>query len=98
MSTLVSDLLLCDNDFGVFGRLDTAKQLSAANTLLQAVESALPKQRRNAAASEYKHWAVAQSRNSKGHQQEVSGKPTHPSMVLKSASNLVLMERPACLS
>jgi hypothetical protein len=47
---------------GSFHSLQTGHALSAANALLQAVEVALPKQKKTQAVSEFKHSVIAHKR------------------------------------
>ena len=48
--------------------MQTPTAIHAANTLLQAVESALPKQKKAMAVTEFKHAMVTHKRHSKSQQ------------------------------
>ncbi|KAL4574791.1 hypothetical protein LXL04_021629 [Taraxacum kok-saghyz] len=54
--------------FGLLPRMQTPTAIHAANTLLQAVESALPKQKKAMAVTEFKHAMVTHKRHSKSQQ------------------------------
>ncbi|KAK9059641.1 hypothetical protein SSX86_020345 [Deinandra increscens subsp. villosa] len=56
--------------FRLLPRMQTQSAISAANTLLQGVESALPKQKKTLAVTEFKHAVVAHKRCSKARQSE----------------------------
>lgn len=49
-------------------RMQTQSAVSAVHLLLQSVEAALPKQKRNMAVTEFKQAMVAHKRRSKAHQ------------------------------
>lgn len=51
-------------------RMQTENAVSAAHLLLQSVEAALPKQKKNMAVTEFKHAMVAHKRCAKAHQVE----------------------------
>lgn len=51
-------------------RMQTQSAVSAAHLLLQSVEAALPKQKKNVAVTEFKHAMVAHKRRCKAHQVE----------------------------
>lgn len=51
-------------------RMQTRNAVSAAHLLLQSVEAALPKQKRNLAVTEFKQAMVAHKRRCKAHQEE----------------------------
>ncbi|KAI3815795.1 hypothetical protein L1987_15477 [Smallanthus sonchifolius] len=56
--------------FRLLPRMQTQSAISAANTLLQGVESALPKQKKTLAVTEFKHAMVAHKRGSKARHSE----------------------------
>lgn len=56
--------------FRLLPRMQTQTAIHAANTLLQAVESALPKQKKAQAVTEFKHAMVAHKRHSKARNNE----------------------------
>ena len=51
-------------------RMQTRNAVSAAHLLLQSVEAALPKQKRNLAVTEFKQAMVAHKRRCKAHHEE----------------------------
>lgn len=51
-------------------RIQTQSAVSAVHFLLQSVEAALPKQKKNVAVTEFKHAMVAHKRRCKAHQVE----------------------------
>ncbi|KAL8239420.1 hypothetical protein R6Q59_015987 [Mikania micrantha] len=56
--------------FRLLPRMQTQSAISAANTLLQGVESALPKQKKTLAVTEFKHAIVAHKRCSRSKAQD----------------------------
>ena len=51
-------------------RIRTRSAVSSAHLLLQSVEAALPKQKRNIAVTEFKHAMVSHKRRCKAQQEE----------------------------
>ncbi|KAI3735356.1 hypothetical protein L6452_14851 [Arctium lappa] len=66
-SLLVQDVLTA---FRLLPRMQTQSAISAANLLLQSVESAFPKQKKSLAVTEFKHAVVAHKRYSKARNSE----------------------------
>lgn len=66
-SLLVQDVLTA---FRLLPRMQTQSAISAANILLQSVESAFPKQKKALAVTEFKHAMVAHKRYSKARNSE----------------------------
>ncbi|KAL0304351.1 UNVERIFIED_CONTAM: F-box protein [Sesamum radiatum] len=56
--------------FSLLPEMQTQSAISAANSLLQSAEFALPKQKRATAVTEHKHAVVASKRKSKAKQEE----------------------------
>ncbi|CAL5209438.1 unnamed protein product [Lathyrus oleraceus] len=56
--------------FRLLPQMQTENAVSAAHLLLQSVEAALPKQKKNMAVTEFKHAMVAHKRRAKAHQVE----------------------------
>jgi hypothetical protein len=54
-------------------RMQTQNAVSAVHLLLQSVEAALPKQKKNMAVTEFKHAMVAHKRRSKAQHQVEKG-------------------------
>lgn len=63
-------------------RMQIQNAVSAANSLAQAAETVLPKQKKNLAATEFKHAKIAHKRQSKM-QQEGKGEFFHQTKILK---------------